>query len=153
MPESTIETPDADKHEFRLAEYHEAATSSANGVEIGFNSTKAFFAINTALIAIFFSPTDVFANADILLYLQGLAPIFGVISSFILAFLIQPYFGYLDNRLTCCVAIEDIYDGKLFKGNEELGRRWVDTQRMLFVLAAVTFLVWGYQLYQSFVST
>jgi hypothetical protein len=152
MPETTIEAPEPDKHEFRLVEYHEAASSYANGVEIGFNSTKGFFAINAALIAIYFSPTDTFASVNILLYLQSLAPIFGIVSGAVLAVLIPPYFQHLENCRTRCTVIEGIYGGTLFKGNDKVGRRWADTRWMLFGLAAVALFGWGLLLYLLFVS-
>lgn len=144
--EDTIAPPN---DQFLFAEYHEAASSYANGVEIGFNTIKAFFAINGVLITIHQTPLSLVADSEIVGYLQDLAPVFGVMVSIILALFIPPYFRHLNNCLRRCCEIEAIYGGKLFNGNQRVADRKLNTKTVLFFFATVPLAMWGYQLYLS----
>lgn len=130
-------------------EYHEAATSYANGVEIGFSTTKAFFAINGVLITIHQTPLDLVNNSEVIQYLQSLAPYFGVFVSLILGLFVSLYFKHLNNCLNRCCEIEDMFGGELFSENRKIAGRFLNTQSILFLFSGAGFSVWLYLLYLS----
>jgi len=139
-----------DNQDFLLAEYHEAATSYANGVDIGFNTTKTFFAVNGILITLQQTPEELVNNSQIVGYFQTVAPFFGLLTSVILGLFVSLYFKHLDNCRDRCSEIEKIYGGKLFSRNAKVAGPIVNTNNILFIFALFTFCGWAYFLYKAF---
>lgn len=145
-PKYVNDTPNT---QFLLAEYHEAATSYANGVEIGFSTIKAFLAINGVLITLHQTPLELVNNSEVIQYLQQLAPYFGILLSFILVPFVSLYFKHLNNCLHRCCDIEEIFEGKLFSGNRDVSKTILNTKNILFFIAIVPGIMWVYSIYLS----
>lgn len=150
---TTSECVEAEKplqhDQFLFIEYSEAATSYANGVEIGIKLMTAFFTINGVLVAINQSPVGLVARSEVAEYLQQLAPVFGVIVSLLLAIFIPAYYRHLDNCLDRCCQIEGLFGGNLFIGNKKISERKINSKAVLYVSALTPLVLWLYQLYLS----
>ncbi len=130
--------------QFLLTEYHEAATSYANGVDIGFSTTKTFVAIHGVLLTVQVSPTAGADGLEIVKTIQMVAPVFGMLTSLLLLALISLYFHHLNNCLDRCCQIEALFGGKLFTGNQAVPKqKGPNTGNALYVIAMCAFLLWA----------
>lgn len=143
-------TPETEK--FFLAEYHEAAASYANGVEIGFRTNRGFFALNFILFTIQKTPPDIVNNSQIVSYFQTFAPLVGFVASLLYAPFVWLYFKHLDNCLDRCCEIESMFGGQLFTRNRGVPGKILSTTTALYFFSVVAFVGWGYQLFLNWFS-
>jgi hypothetical protein len=125
-----------------LIEYQEAAKSYANGVEVGFSTSKNLLVLNSVFAAIYQTNVGSENSDSHIIYLQNNVPYLGMLLAVFLALCIRPYYRHLNNCLARCVELESQFGGQLFSRNQKIGRRKINTETILFLLSAAIFLGW-----------
>lgn len=130
--------------EFLIAEYHEAATSYANGVTIGFNTSRNFVVANTVLLALHNTPEIVLSTSDTIRHITSVTPFIGVFICLILAIMLPTYYKHLNNCRDRCAELEKHFGGKLFSKNQKIGEKKFNTQTVLVLLSILFACLWAY---------
>ncbi len=134
-------------HNAILAEYREAANAYFKGVDIGYTTIKGYVALNGLFVAVLGAFGDVKNSAfNFASDLLSLVPIFALVASAALLFMLPRYFSHLENCRSRCAELEELFGGRLFirLGEISSGKSNASTLAALLAVALAVGLFWVY---------